>query len=71
MYLRYTTVRKNGKVPKYGRRVRSVRLGSQVRQQTVAPLGEFDAEGRASARELAKSFAGVDRQRRLFEEGTV
>lgn len=71
MYLRYTTVRKNGKVHKYWRLVRSVRLGSKVRQQTVAQLGELDAEGRVSARELAKSFAGVDRQRRLFEEDTI
>lgn len=71
MYLRYTTVRKNGKVHKYWRLVRSVRLGSKVRQQTVAQLGELDAEGRVSARELAKSFAGVDCQRRLFEEDAV
>ena len=71
MYLRYTTVRKNGKVYKYWRLVRSVCLGSKVRQQTVAQLGELDAEGRVSARELAKSFAGVDRQRRLFEEDTI
>jgi len=71
MYLRYTTVRKNGKVHKYWRLVRSVRLGRKVRQQTVAQLGELDAEGRVSARELAKSFAGVDRQRRLFEEDAV
>ena len=46
MYLRYTTVRKNGKVHKYWRLVRSVRLGSKVRQQTVAQLGELDAERR-------------------------
>jgi len=71
MYLRYTTVRKNGKVHKYWRLVRSVRLGSKVRQQTVAQLGELDAERRVSARELAKSFAGVDCQRRLFEEDAV
>jgi hypothetical protein len=68
MYLRYTTIRKNGKVHKYWRLVRSVRRGSKVRQETVAQLGELDAEGRVAARELAQSFGGVDRQRRLFEE---
>jgi transposase len=49
MYLRHTTLRKDGKVHRYWRLVRSVRVGRKVRQQTVAHLGELDAEGRARA----------------------
>lgn len=49
MYLRHTTVRKNGKERVYWRLVRSVRQGRKVRQETVAMLGELDARGRASA----------------------
>ena len=58
MYLRYTTIRKNGKTHKYWRLVRSVRHGSRVRQETVAHLGELDAEGRAKASSLARHFLG-------------
>jgi hypothetical protein len=58
MYLRYSTVRKNGKSHKYWRLVRSVRRGSQVRQETVAHLGELDAAGRAKASALARHFLG-------------
>jgi len=47
MYLRHTTVRKNGKSHCYWRLVRSVRIGRKVRQETVACLGELDAKGRA------------------------
>ena len=39
MYLRHSTVRKNGKSHTHWRRVRSVRHVSQVRQETVAHLG--------------------------------
>ena len=45
MYLRHSTVRKNGKTHTYWRLVRSVRVGCKVRQVTVAQLGELDAEG--------------------------
>ena len=67
MYLRYTTVCKNGKTHRYWRLVRSVRVGRRVRQETVAQLGELDADGRIAARQLAESLVGVDRQPSLFE----
>src|SRR2546426_8939221 len=47
MYLRHTTRRKDGKVHRYWQLVRSVRVGRKVVQQTVAHLGELDAQGRA------------------------
>ena len=50
MYLRHTTVQKNGKTHCYWRLVRSVRRGRKVIQETVAQLGELDAEGHARAR---------------------
>ena len=58
MYLRHSTVRKNGKTHTYWRLVRSVRKGKKVRQETVAYLGELDAKGRAKASALAKHFLG-------------
>ena len=70
MYLRHTTIRKNGKRHTYWRLVRSVRCGSRVRQETVACLGELDARGRAKARALAESICGKLPQGRLFEEAT-
>ena len=53
MYLRHTTIRKDGKVHRYWRLVRSVRVGRRVIQQTVAQLGELDEQGRVQARALA------------------
>jgi hypothetical protein len=38
--------------------VRSVRRGRKVVQETVAQLGELDAEGRARAEALAQSIGG-------------
>ena len=58
MYLRHTTVKRNGKAHTYWRLVRSVRQGRKVRQETVAFLGELDAKGRAKASALAKHFLG-------------
>ena len=58
MFLRHTTVRKNGKTHTYWRLVRSVRRGRKVHQETVANLGELDAEGQAKASALAKHFLG-------------
>ncbi|MBI2359741.1 MAG: IS1634 family transposase [Deltaproteobacteria bacterium] len=58
MYLRHTRRRKDGKTHVYWQLVRSVRRGRQVVQQTVAQLGELDAEGRARAEALARSVAG-------------
>ena len=58
LYLRHSTVRKDGKTHTYWRLVRSVRRGREVMQQTVAQLGELEADGRASARALAQSITG-------------
>lgn len=68
MYLRHSTVRKDGKTHTYWRLVRSVRRGSKVRQETVAQLGELDAQGRANARALAQHITGRASQYELFEE---
>jgi hypothetical protein len=71
MYLRHTTLRKNGKTHVYWRLVRSVRHGRKVVQETVAQLGELDAQGRANAKALARNMtagACVDSQRCLFED---
>lgn len=68
MYLRHSNVKKDGKTHTYWRLVRSVRVGSKVVQQTVAHLGELDAQGRAKAKRLARDFTGRDfKQRDLFE----
>src|SRR5262245_6941145 len=70
MYLRHTTVRKDGKTHSYWRLVRSVRRGRKVVQETVAQLGELDSEGCARAEKLAQEITGrVSRyeQRHLFE----
>jgi transposase len=68
MYLRHTTVSKCGKTHTYWRLVRSVRCGNKVRQETVAQLGELDAQGRVRARALAKSLVGIERQPGLFDD---
>src|SRR5437867_6179250 len=67
MCLRHTTLRKDGKVHRYWRLVRSVRVGRKVIQQTVAHLGELDAEGRARAKALARAIIGEREQADLFE----
>jgi transposase len=66
MYLRHSTRRKDGKVHTYWRLVRSVRTGKTVRQQTVAHLGELDAQGRARARALAAQFTSAGPETDLF-----
>jgi transposase len=68
MYLRHSTVTRNGKPHTYWRLVRSVRVGRKVRQQTVAQLGELDAQGRVRARALAEAIVGIERQPGLFDE---
>jgi transposase len=70
VYLRHTTRQKDGKAHTYWRLVRSVRRGGKVRQETVAQLGELDAQGRANARALARQITGRDAQRELFEPAT-
>jgi hypothetical protein len=42
-------------------------VGRKVRQETVAQLGELDAEGRIAARDLADSLVGIERRPGLFE----
>jgi len=71
MYLRHMTVNKNGKTHSYWRLVRSVRRGRKVVQETVAHLGELDAQGRARARRLALEITGGCEQYDLFEVAAV
>jgi transposase len=70
MYLRYSTRKKDGKTHRYWRLVQSVRVGRRVIQQTVAQLGELDAEGRLQARALARRLIGTPEQAALFDDGT-
>ena len=67
MYLRHAVRRKGRKAHTYWRLVRSVRRGGRVVQETVAHLGELDAQGRAKARALAQQITGRGAQRALFE----
>jgi hypothetical protein len=71
MYLRHTTIRKDGKTHRYWRLVRSVRVGRRVIQQTVAHLGELDEQGRVEARALARRLIGTPEQARLFNDGST
>jgi transposase len=70
MYLRHTTLRKDGKFHRYWRLVRSVRVGRRVIQQTVAHLGELDERGRIEARALARHLIGAPEQAQLFDDGS-
>jgi transposase len=70
MYLRYTTRKKDGKVHRYWRLVRSIRVGRRVIQQTVAHLGELDDRGRLAARAFARRLIGAPEQARLFDDGS-
>jgi transposase len=70
MYLRYTTRKKDGKVHRTWRLVRSVRIGRRVIQRTVAHLGELDEAGRLRARALARALIGEPEQADLFDDGT-
>lgn len=67
MYLRHTTISKDGKTHSYWRLVRSVRRGRKVVQETVGHLGELDGAGRARARRLALAITGKAEQYELFE----
>jgi transposase len=67
VYLRHTTVRKDGKTHTYWCLVRSVRSGRRVRQEVVAQLGELNAEGRVRAKALARQMTGRAEQYELFE----
>ncbi len=68
MYLRRSIRKKDGKTHTYWRLVRSVRRNGKVVQQTVAQLGELDAEGRTQAQALARRISGGYVQADLFEE---
>jgi transposase len=70
MYLRHTIRKKDGKVHRYWRLVRSVRVGRRVVQQTVAQLGELDEHGQLEARALARHLIGTPEQARLFDAGS-
>lgn len=70
MYLRHTIRKKDGKVHRYWRLVRSVRIGRRVIQQTVAHLGELDEHGCMEARALAHRLIGTPEQARLFDDGS-
>src|SRR5579864_1704617 len=70
MYLRYAIRKKDGKVHRYWRLVRSVRVGRRVIQQTVAQLGELDEHGRIEARALARRLIGTPEQAQLFKDGS-
>ena len=70
MYLRHTIRKKDGKVHRYWRLVRSVRVGRRVIQQTVAQLGELDERGRIEARMLSRRLIGAPEQAPLFDDGS-
>src|SRR5208337_4374956 len=70
MFLRHRIRRKDGKIHRYWRLVRSVRVGRRVIQQTVAQLGELDEHGRLEARALARQLIGAPEQARLFDDGS-
>ena len=70
MYLRHTIRKKDGKVHRYWRLVRSVRVGRRVIQQTVAHLGKLDEHGRVEARALARRLIGAPEQAPLFHDGS-
>jgi transposase len=70
MYLRHSTIRKDGKTHTYWRLVRSVRRNGKVKQETVAQLGELDDQGRAQAQALARAITGRGNQQELFEAPT-
>lgn len=69
MYLRYTTRKKDGKVHRSWRLVRSVRIGRRVIQQTVTHLGELDETGRLRARALTRALIGEPEHADLFDDG--
>jgi transposase len=68
VYLRHSRIRKDGKTHTYWRLVRSVRRNGKVVQETVAQLGELDAQGRAKAKGLARQITGRADQPELFED---
>jgi hypothetical protein len=68
MYLRHSTKQKKGKPYTYWRLVRSVRRNGKVVQETVAQLGEIDAQGQIDAKDLCTRITGGTSQLALWEE---
>ena len=71
MYLRHTKVKKNGNTHTYWRLVRSVRRNGKPVQQTVAQLGNLDAQERAAAKELSTRMTGGANQMELWEDNPL
>lgn len=69
MYLRHTTIKKDGKVHRYWRLVESIRIGSRVIQRTVAQLGELTKLEQKRAQSLARKLVGEPEQMPLFDDG--
>ena len=69
MYLRHTSRHKDGKHHVYWQLVRSVRRNGKVVQETVAQLGELDAEGRAGPR-IGRRSPGA-RSNAIFSKSAV
>jgi hypothetical protein len=69
MYLRHTTIKKDGKVHRYWRLVESVRLGKRVVQRTVAQLGELTKIEAKRAQAFALKVVGHPEQKSLFDDG--
>src|SRR6516225_2781025 len=70
MYLRHTIRKKDGKLHRYWRLVRSVRIGGRRVLKTEAQLGELDEHGRIEARALARQLIGTPEQAGLFDDGS-
>src|SRR3990172_5594403 len=70
MYLRHSTIRKDGKTHTYWRGVRSGPRDGAGSPGKVEHLGELGAEGRLRARRLARQITGRGDQFDLFEDGT-
>jgi hypothetical protein len=68
MYLRRSEVKKNGNTHTYWRLVRSVRRNKKVVQETVAYLGDIDAQSRAAAKDLCAKITGGANQMELWED---
>src|SRR3979411_2586033 len=70
MYLRHTTIRKDGKVHRYWRLVRSVRVGRRVIQKTWPQFAERVWQGPRQARALARRLIGTPERAQLFDDGS-
>lgn len=69
MYLRHTTIKKDGKVHRYWRLVESIRIGGRVIQRTVAQLGELTKVEAKRAQAFALKAVGQPEQKKLFDDG--